>query len=85
MDPIIWLAIVFGLGFFAYLVYTGQFKWLLGVIRNMGLGIAGILGLNALLAGIGFTVGVNIITVLIVGLLGFPGFFLLYAAQLLVR
>jgi len=73
-----------GLGFFVYLLYTGQFKWLLGVVRNMVLGIVGILGLNVLLSGMGLAVGVNAITVLVVGLLGLPGFLFLYAAQFLV-
>ena len=84
MDPIIWLMAALGLGFFVYLLYTGQFKWLLGVVRNMVLGIVGILGLNVLLSGMGLAVGVNAITVLVVGLLGLPGFLFLYAAQFLV-
>ena len=84
MDPIIWLMAAFGIGFFVYLLYTGQFKWLFGVLRNMALGIVGILGLNVLLSGIGLAVGVNVITVLVVGLLGLPGFLFLYAAQFFV-
>jgi len=84
MDIIIWAMIAFGLVFFAYLLYTGQFRWLFGVVRNMVLGVVGILGLNILLSGMGLAVGVNIITVLVVGLLGIPGFLFLYAAQLIV-
>ena len=84
MDPIVWLMLIVGIGFFAYLLYTGQFRWLVSVVRNMVLGIAGILGVNALLAGAGVAVGVNVITTLIIGLLGLPGFLLLYAAQVLV-
>ena len=85
MNSIIWLFIALGAGFLAYLLYTGQVKWLLGVIRNMALGVAGILGLNFLLSGMGIAVGVNAITALVVGLLGIPGFLLLYATQLIVR
>jgi len=70
MDPILWLMGVLGVGFFIYLLYTGQFKWLFGVVRNMALGIIGILGMNVLLSGVGLVVGVNAITVLVVGLLG---------------
>ena len=84
MEPVIWLMLALCAVFLAYLLYTGQFKWLLGVIRNMALGIAGILGLNILLAGTGVAVGVNAITALIVGLLGLPGLLLLYATRLLV-
>ena len=81
---IMWLMAALGFGFFAYLLYTRQFKWLLGVIRNMVLGIGGILVVNFMLAGMGITVGINAITSLVVGLLGIPGFLLLYAAQMLV-
>ena len=84
MDPIVWLMLAVGAIFLVYLLYTGQFKWLVSIIRNIVLGIMGILGLNTLLAGVGIAVGVNAITALIIGLLGVPGFLLLYAAQVLV-
>jgi len=84
MDAIVWLLLALGFGFLAYLLYTGQFKWLFSVVRNMMLGVAGILGVNALLSGIGLAVGINAITALIVGLLGVPGFLLLYGVQLLL-
>ena len=84
MDPIVWLMAALAVGFFVYLLYTGQFKWLLGVARNMALGVAGILGLNALLAGAGLVVGINVVTALVVGLLGIPGVLFLYAARWLV-
>ena len=86
MDPILWLMVALGAGFFVYLLYTGQFKWLLGVVRNMALGVAGILGVNTLLAGtgLGLAVGVNIVTALVVGLLGIPGILFLYVTQWLI-
>ena len=87
MDTIVWMFIALGAGFLAYVVYSGQLKWLLTVVRNGVLGIVGILGLNAILTGVlgtGIAVGVNVITVLVVGLLGLPGFVLLYASQVLV-
>jgi len=65
-------------------MYTGQFKWLVGVVRNMALGIIGILGINTLLSSMGVAVGVNAITILSIGLLGIPGLLLLYATQLLL-
>jgi len=84
MGPIIWLMMAICACFLAYLVYTGQFKWLMGVVRNMALGVIGMLGLNFLLSGMGIAVGVNAITALIVGLLGLPGLLLLYAARFLI-
>ena len=86
MDSVIWMVMALAFVFFAYLFYTGQFKWLVGVVRNMALGVAGILGVNAALGAAGFSlyVGVNLATAAIVGLLGLPGFLLLFGARLLV-
>jgi len=86
MDRSIWIVMALAFIFLAYLFYTGQFKWLFGVARNMILGVAGILGVNAALGviGIGFYVGVNFVTAAVVGLLGVPGFLLLFGARLLV-
>ena len=44
-------------------------------------GIAGIFVANILLAFTGVAVGVNLMTVLIISLLGIPGFVALYVAQ----
>ena len=84
MDSIMWLMLALGAGFIAYLLYTRQFGWLVRVVRNMALGIAGILVFNMMLSGFGLSVGINAITALIVGLLGAPGFMLLYAAQMML-
>ena len=84
MDPVILLALAASIVFLLYLMYTGQFKWLVGVVRNMALGIIGILGINTLLSSMGVAVGVNAITILSIGLLGIPGLLLLYATQLLL-
>ena len=84
MDTLMWLMAALGIGFAAYLLYTRQFKWLVSVVRNMALGVAGILVINLLLGEMGLTVGINAVTALVVGLLGAPGFLLLYAAQMLI-
>jgi len=84
MEPVILLMLAVCACFLAYLVYTGQFKWMMRVVRNMALGIIGILGLNVLLSGVGIAVGINAITALIVGLLGLPGLMFLYATRFLV-
>jgi inhibitor of the pro-sigma K processing machinery len=84
MDLIMWVILGLCLCFVAFLLITRQFKWLLRVIRNMALGAAGIFAANALLVGTGLAVGVNVITALVVGVLGLPGFMMLYLAQLLV-
>ena len=84
MDSFMWLMLALGAGFLAYLLYTRQFGWLLRVVRNMALGVAGMLVFNLMLAGMGLSVGINAITALVVGLLGAPGFLLLYAAQMMI-
>ena len=84
MGNLMWLMLALGAGFLAYLLYTRQFGWLLRVIRNMAVGVAGILVFNMMLTGFGLSVGINAVTALIVGLLGAPGFMLLYAAQMMI-
>jgi len=80
MDYWLWIAIA-GLGLVAILFFNRQIKAAFGVIRNSLFGIAGILACNMLLAPAGITVGVNLLTVFIVGVLGVPGFLLLYLTQ----
>jgi len=84
MGSFMWLVLALGIGFLAYLLYTRQFGWLLRVARNMALGVAGMLVFNLMLGGFGVRVGINAITTLVVGLLGAPGFLLLYAAQAMI-
>jgi len=79
-----WFAAVLGIVFFGYLLYTRQIKWLLGVIRNMTVGTVAMLVFNFLFINMGVAVGVNAVTVLIVGLLGAPGLLLLYAGRVLI-
>jgi len=79
-----WLMLALGAGFIAYLLYTRQFSWLIRVVRNMAFGIVGILVFNLMLSVFEISVGINAVTALIVGLLGAPGFVLLYAAQMML-
>jgi len=86
MDALIWLVLACVLGFFGYVLYTRQFKWLLGVIRNIIVGIVAILIFNMMFyyMDLDVQVGVNTITAMVVGVLGAPGFILLYAIQMLL-
>lgn len=81
---IVVIMIAASLCFLAYLSYTRQFGWALGVARNALLGCAGMLGCNFLLASTGLAVGINALTVFIVGVLGLPGFLLLYVTRLMI-
>jgi len=80
-----WMFAALGAVFLVYLLYTRQFKWLLSVVRNMFVGVAGILVGNLFLGSIGLIVGINALTAMIVGVLGVPGFLLLYASQMIIR
>jgi hypothetical protein len=75
------LLLTAGVCFVGYLLYTRQFKWLFGFARSAFLGAVGILAANTLLIPAGIAVGVNAMTLFIVGILGLPGLLLLYAAQ----
>jgi hypothetical protein len=79
-----WVLILLALAgaFVSYLIYSRQTKWFVGVARNSVCGIGGLLLFNFAFPSI--AVGINAVTVLIVGVLGVPGFFLLYATRLLV-
>jgi inhibitor of the pro-sigma K processing machinery len=78
------LFIAAGVLFLGYLLYTRQFKWLGGVIRNAALGAVGMLALNAALVPLGIVVGVNALTAFVVGILGLPGFIMLYTARIML-
>ena len=83
MNYWLWMAIA-GLGLFAILFFNRQISAAFKVLRNAGLGIVGIVACNMLLSPMGVAVGVNVLTVFIVGVLGVPGFFLLYLTQWMV-
>ena len=80
MDYWIWIAIA-GLGLVAILFFNRQVKFAFDLIRNAVLGGVGIWIANMLLAPMGLAVGVNVLTLFIVGVLGVPGFMLLYLSQ----
>ena len=80
MDYWLWTAIA-ALGLVAILFFNRQIKFAFNIVRNALLGIAGILACNIIMAPMGVMVGVNLLTIFIVGILGIPGFLLLYLTQ----
>ena len=80
MNYWIWIAVV-GLGLVAILFFNRQIKFAFNLVRNAALGGVGIWLVNMLLAPMGLAVGVNVLTLFIVGVLGVPGFMLLYLSQ----
>lgn len=63
------------------------FEELLSVIERIVFGILGIWGANTILTaiGVGGMVGLNAVTLTILGILGMPGYFLLYAVSIFGR
>ena len=84
MDHWLWI-VVAGLGLVAILFFNRQISAAFGIVRNALLGILGIMAANMLLAPMGLAVGVNLLTVFIVGMLGIPGFLLLYLTQWMIQ
>ena len=83
MNYWLWMAVA-GLGLVAILFFNRQIKGIFGVVRNAVLGVIGILACNMILAPMGLAIGVNVLTVFIIGVLGVPGFLLLYLTQWMV-
>jgi len=80
MDYIIWI-IIAALGLIAILFFSKQLKFAFTFLRNAIAGAVGIVACNFILAPMGIALGVNILTLFIVGVLGLPGFLLLYLSQ----
>jgi len=83
MGPTKFLAVVFGVVVF-YLfarVWIGPLKWLGRLARNAGIGFAALWGWNLIFLSMGWAIGINLITVLTIALLGWPGFALLLALK----
>jgi len=78
-----WIAVA-GMGLVAILFFNRQLKAVFSVVRNAALGGIGIWLCNMLLAPFGLAVGINLLTVFIVGILGIPGFMLLYLTQWMI-
>ncbi len=64
-----------------FVAMKGNIEWLINWILRSVLGAIGIYFTNAMLASMGISLGVglNALTILTSGILGFPGFFALYA------
>ena len=84
MNYWLWMTVA-GLGLVAILFFNRQIKFVINIVRNAVLGILGIMACNMLLAPVGVMVGVNFLTVFIVGVLGAPGFVLLYLTQWMMQ
>ena len=83
VDYWLWMAVA-GMGFVAILFFNRQVKAIFNLVKNAVIGLLGILACNMLLAPVGVTIGVNLLTVSIAGILGIPGLLLLYLTQWMV-
>lgn len=65
-------------------VLSKPLKALLRIARNALIGAFAFVGMNFLLSPLSISVGVNALTVLIVGILGVPGFLSLYLSRMIL-
>ncbi len=63
--------------FIAIKLFTAPLRLLLKIVVNGAMGLAGLIVINLVGAGFGFSVAINLVTVLIAGVLGLPGIALL--------
>lgn len=80
---IVWM-IIGCIFFILYVVFSHQFHALFKVFLRGAAGCAGFVLCNAIFSPFGLSVGVNLLTAFVVGVLGVPGFVTLYAAQFLL-
>jgi len=80
----IFLMAVACLVFIGLLIFVKPIKMILRILIQGIIGCAGIFAANLIMAAFGAAVGVNLMTAFIVGVLGLPGFVLLYAAQFIL-
>lgn len=74
---IIWISIGIVL-FFGICILNSKFRIFAKYIFKAGIGGAAIYGINILLSGFGFFVGINIFTIVVATFLGVPGIAMLY-------
>lgn len=79
-----WLIGVFFLLLF-FVVFSKPLKFIENFCINAIIGISTLLTTNFLLQPIGITVGINIYTIIIAGILSFPGTILLYALEIFIK
>jgi len=81
---VILVATLFAIFFIVYLVVK-PFRWVLKIVFNSLLGVIFLWVINIIGQGLGFHIPINLLTILIVGLLGIPGLIVLIVFKLLLR
>ncbi len=81
---VILVATLFAIFFIVYLVVK-PFRWVLKIVFNSLLGVIFLWVINIIGQGLGFHIPINLLTILIVGLLGIPGLIVLIVFNLLLR
>lgn len=76
----VWLIIIVGTVVLLSGIMKKKMEWLLNIVMRSVLGIISIHFINAALAGIGISlgIGINPVSILTIGILGIPGFLVLY-------
>lgn len=76
----VWLIIIAGTAVLLLGAMKKKMEWLLNFIMRSVMGIISIHFINAALAGMGISlgIGINPVSILTIGILGVPGFLVLY-------
>lgn len=83
-NEILIILILIGAVILALMIYPKPLKiFLRTVIQALG-GVVGLFIFNFILSPIGWSVGINWITIFIIGLLGLPGFIFLYLLNIVL-
>lgn len=83
-QSVLWMIGACGL-IICLLLFSKQFKFLLKIAIRGLVGLCAVFVTNLTIGGIiGCTVGINVMNAAVIGILGAPGFLLLYVASLLL-
>ena len=80
---IVWM-IICCVAFLILLFFSKPLKFLLRTALGASIGACGMLIANFVLTPLGVSVGINAVTLLTVGLLGIPGFMMLYITSMVL-
>ncbi|HOA80364.1 MAG TPA: pro-sigmaK processing inhibitor BofA family protein [Defluviitaleaceae bacterium] len=83
-NEILMILILIGVIILALMIYPKPLKVLLRIIIQALGGVVGLFIFNFILSPIGWFVGINWTTILIIGLLGIPGFAFLYLLNIIL-
>lgn len=84
MDAVYILGIILVLILLSFSIFKKSLKLIFKIILNTAIGVVALICVNAIGRYIGVTIGINLVSALVVGVLGLPGVALLLLLQWLM-